>query len=109
LNSKRPDGDSVKETSPPSKFLGVCTTIQGHDLFAKPINKTVGAPSLSPSLLPSTLCQTKLSFSITSAPKKPDGEPAPRQRRGGRKPRRHSSEAEIVNFLYDSFQISFFF
>jgi hypothetical protein len=44
LNSKRPDGDSVKETSPLSKFLGICTTIQGHDLFIIPINKTVGAP-----------------------------------------------------------------
>jgi hypothetical protein len=70
LKSKRPDGDSVKETSPPSKFLGICTTIQGHDLFATPINKTVGAPSLSSSLLPSRLCQSKLSSSITSAPKK---------------------------------------
>jgi hypothetical protein len=45
LNSKRPDGESVKETSPLSKFLGICTTIQGHDLFTIPINKTVGAPS----------------------------------------------------------------
>jgi hypothetical protein len=50
LNSKRPDGDSVKDTSPLSKFLGICTTIQGHDLFTIPINKTVGAPSLTPSL-----------------------------------------------------------
>jgi hypothetical protein len=45
LDSKRPDGDSVKEISPLSKFLGICTTIQGHDLFAIPINKTIGAPS----------------------------------------------------------------
>jgi hypothetical protein len=45
LNSKRPDGDSVKETSPPSKFLEICTTIQCHDLFTSPINNTVGAPS----------------------------------------------------------------
>jgi hypothetical protein len=45
LDSKRPDGDSVKETRPPSKFLGICTTIQGHDLSTIPINKTVGAPS----------------------------------------------------------------
>jgi hypothetical protein len=45
LNSKRPDGELVKETSPPSKFLGLCTTIQSHDLFTSPINKTVGAPS----------------------------------------------------------------
>jgi hypothetical protein len=45
LNSKRTDGDSVKETSPLSKFLGICTTIQGHDLFAIPINKTIGTPA----------------------------------------------------------------
>jgi hypothetical protein len=45
LNSKRPDGESVKETYPPSKFLGICTTIQGHDLFTSPINKTVRARS----------------------------------------------------------------
>jgi hypothetical protein len=38
------------ETSPLSKFLGICTTIQGHDLLNNPINKTVGAPSLSSSL-----------------------------------------------------------
>jgi hypothetical protein len=112
LNSKRPDGDSVKETSPPSKFLWICTTIQGHDLFAIPINKTVGAPSLSSSLLPSNLRQYKLSSSSTSTPKKPDGgqcQQAPRQRRGGRKPRRRASEALIVNFFYDSSQISFCF
>jgi hypothetical protein len=47
--------------------------IQGHDLFATPINKTVGTPSLSSSILPSSLYQSKLSFSITNAPKKPDG------------------------------------
>jgi hypothetical protein len=33
LNPKRPDDDSVKEASPPPKFLGICTTISGHDLF----------------------------------------------------------------------------
>jgi hypothetical protein len=85
LNFKRPDDDSVKETSPPSKFLEICTTIYGDDLFAIPINKTVGAPSLSPSLLPSSLCQSKLTFSSTSTPKKPDGgqqQQAPSQRRG---------------------------
>jgi hypothetical protein len=43
LNSKRPDGESVKETSPLSKFLGICTTIQGHDFFIILINKIVGA------------------------------------------------------------------
>jgi hypothetical protein len=69
LNSKRPDGDLVKETSPLYKFFGICTTIQGHNLFVTPINKTVGAPCLSPSLLPSNLHQSKLSF-FTSAPPK---------------------------------------
>jgi hypothetical protein len=32
LNSKRPDDGLVKETSPPSNFLGICATIQSHDL-----------------------------------------------------------------------------
>jgi hypothetical protein len=85
LNSKRPDDDSVKTTSPHSKFLGICTTICGHNLFAIPINKTMGAPSLSPSLFPSSLCQSKLSFSSTSTPKKTDGgqqQLAPSQRQG---------------------------
>jgi hypothetical protein len=112
LNSKQPDGDSVKETSPPSKFLRICTMIQGHDLFANPINKTIGAPNLSPSLLPSSLCQSKLTFSITSAPKKTDGgqqQQAPRKRRGGRESCRRASEAVIVNFSYDTSQISFCF
>jgi hypothetical protein len=68
LNSKRPDGDSVKQASPPSKFLEIYTTIQGHDLSAIPINKTVGAPSLSPNLSPSSLYQSKLSSSSTSTP-----------------------------------------
>jgi hypothetical protein len=69
LNSKRPDDDSVKETSPPSKFLGICTTIYGHDLFAIPINKITGAPSLSPSILPSSLCQSKLPSPALALPK----------------------------------------
>jgi hypothetical protein len=47
LDSKRPDGDSVKETSPFSKFLAICTTIQGRDLFTIPLNKTVGAPTFT--------------------------------------------------------------
>jgi hypothetical protein len=110
LNSKRPDGDSVKETSPLSKFLGICTTIQGHDLFAIPINKTVGAPYLSPSLLPSNLCQSKLPFS-TSAPPKTNGrqwQQASCQRRSRRKPRWLPSEVVIVNSLCDFFQDIFF-
>jgi hypothetical protein len=106
LNYKRPDGDSVKETSPLSKFLGICTTIQGHDLFAIPINKTVGSPCLSPSLLPSNLRQSKLSFS-TSAPQKINGgqwQQASCQRRSRRKPRWLPSEVVIVNSLCDFFQ-----
>jgi hypothetical protein len=65
LNSKRPDGELVKETSPPSKFLGICITIQGHDLLTSPINKTVDAPSfftkpLAFKSLPTQACLSNL-------------------------------------------------
>jgi hypothetical protein len=45
-----------------------------HDLFTIPINKTVGALSLSPSLYPSNLCQSKFSSSITNTSPKTNGE-----------------------------------
>jgi hypothetical protein len=111
LTPERPNGDSIKEAFPPSKFLGICTTIQGHDLFAIPINKTIGAPSLSPSLLPSSLCQSKLPFSITSTPKNLMAGSDSRRRASdeAEEPRRLSSEVVIINVFYDSFQISFCF
>jgi hypothetical protein len=71
LNPKRPDDGSVKGVSPPPEFLEICTTISGHDLFASPINKNLGAPRLSPSPLLSSLCQSKLLLSSTSTSKAP--------------------------------------
>jgi hypothetical protein len=44
LNPKRPDDGSVEGTPPLPKFLRICTTISGHDLFASPINKNLGCP-----------------------------------------------------------------
>jgi hypothetical protein len=44
LNPKRPDDGSVKGVSPLPKFLGICATISGHDLFASLINKNLGRP-----------------------------------------------------------------
>jgi hypothetical protein len=64
LDSKRPDGDSVKEISPLSKFLGICTTIQGHDVFVIPINKTVGAPSFYQAFNLQTFANLSFSSSI---------------------------------------------
>jgi hypothetical protein len=42
LNPKRPGDGSVERVSPLSKFLGICATISGHDLFARSINKNLG-------------------------------------------------------------------
>jgi hypothetical protein len=35
---------SVERVSPLPKFLGICATISGHDLFASSINKKLGCP-----------------------------------------------------------------
>jgi hypothetical protein len=64
LNSKRPADDSVKETYPLSKFLGKCTTIQGHDLFTIPINKTIAAPSFYQAFNLQTFANLSFSSSI---------------------------------------------
>jgi hypothetical protein len=42
LESKRPDDSLVERASPLPKFLGICATISGHDLFASSINKKLG-------------------------------------------------------------------
>jgi hypothetical protein len=44
LNPKRPDDGSVEGVSPLPKFLGICATISGHDLFTSTINKNFGCP-----------------------------------------------------------------
>jgi hypothetical protein len=69
LNSKQPDGDSVKETSPHSKFLGICTTIQGHDLFAIPINKIVAAPAFHQAFFFQTFANLSFPFPPLVHPK----------------------------------------
>jgi hypothetical protein len=43
-------------------FLGICTTIQGHDLFAIPINKTVGALSFYQAFSLQTFANPSLLF-----------------------------------------------
>jgi hypothetical protein len=39
MNPKRLNDGSVERVSPLPKFLGICTTISSHDLFASSINK----------------------------------------------------------------------
>jgi hypothetical protein len=44
MNPKLPDDRSVEGVSPLYKFLGICATISGHDLFVSSINKDLGCP-----------------------------------------------------------------
>jgi hypothetical protein len=44
MNPKRLSDSSVERVSPLPKFLEICATISGHDLFAGPINKNLVCP-----------------------------------------------------------------
>jgi hypothetical protein len=44
MNPKRLGDGSVKRVSPLPKFLWICATISGHDIFVSSINKDFGCP-----------------------------------------------------------------
>jgi hypothetical protein len=44
MNPKRLGNRSVEGVSPLPKFLGICATISGPDLFDSSINKDLGCP-----------------------------------------------------------------